>query len=71
MFVIIYPAHKSLLFPQLAAQIERVSEMVAVMRQAASLSDDECNEQQKLITALATENKVKQRRFFSTCVFCC
>ncbi|XP_050727451.1 FGFR1 oncogene partner 2 homolog isoform X4 [Eriocheir sinensis] len=42
---------------KLAAQIERVSEMVAVMRQAASLSDDECNEQQKLITALATENK--------------
>lgn len=42
---------------KLAAQIERVSEMVAVMRKAASLGDDECQQQQRLISALATENK--------------
>ncbi|XP_071529519.1 suppressor of IKBKE 1-like isoform X2 [Panulirus ornatus] len=42
---------------KLAAQIERISEMVAVMRKAASLGDDECEQQQRLITALATENK--------------
>ncbi|XP_069939262.1 FGFR1 oncogene partner 2 homolog isoform X2 [Cherax quadricarinatus] len=41
----------------LAAQIERISEMVAVMRKAASLGDDESQQQQRLITALATENK--------------
>lgn len=32
--------------------------MVAVMRKAASLGDDECQQQQRLISALATENKV-------------
>ncbi|XP_053628924.1 FGFR1 oncogene partner 2 homolog isoform X5 [Cherax quadricarinatus] len=42
---------------KLAAQIERISEMVAVMRKAASLGDDESQQQQRLITALATENK--------------
>ncbi|KAK8407366.1 hypothetical protein O3P69_002120 [Scylla paramamosain] len=42
---------------KLSAHIERVSEMVAVMRKAAALGDDESNQQQRLITALATENK--------------
>lgn len=42
---------------KLSAHIERVSEMVAVMRKAAALGDDETNQQQRLITALATENK--------------
>lgn len=42
---------------KLTAHIERVSEMVAVMRKAASIGDDESNQQQRLITALATENK--------------
>nr|XP_045610069.1 FGFR1 oncogene partner 2 homolog isoform X1 [Procambarus clarkii] len=42
---------------KLAAQIERISEMVAVMRKAASLGDDESQQQQRLITSLATENK--------------
>lgn len=67
-FVITLSFYTSLLVRQLAAQIERVSEMVAVMRQAASLSDDESNEHQRLITALATENKVKHERVFSTCI---
>lgn len=42
---------------KLAAQIERVSEMVAVMRKAAALGDDETQQQQRVIAALATENK--------------
>ncbi|KAK4302604.1 hypothetical protein Pmani_025319 [Petrolisthes manimaculis] len=41
----------------LSAKIERISEMLAVMRRAATLSDDESQQQQRLITALATENK--------------
>ncbi|KAG0716507.1 FGFR1 oncogene partner 2 [Chionoecetes opilio] len=44
---------------KLTAHIERVSEMVAVMRKAASLGDEETNQQHRLITALATENKVR------------
>lgn len=42
---------------KLTAQIERISEMVAVMRKAASLGDEETHHQQRLITALTTENK--------------
>ncbi|KAK7073960.1 FGFR1 oncoprotein partner 2 [Halocaridina rubra] len=42
---------------KLAAQIEQISEMVAVMRKAAALGDDESNYQEKVITALVTENK--------------
>ena len=50
---------------QLTAHIERVSEMVAVMRKAASLGDDETNQQKRLIAALATENKVSFWDFLS------
>ncbi|CAL4066698.1 unnamed protein product, partial [Meganyctiphanes norvegica] len=42
---------------QLAGQIERVNEMVAVMRKASQMGDEEAQDCQKLITALATENK--------------
>lgn len=42
---------------QMAGQIERVNEMVAVMRKASQMGDEEAQDCQKLITALATENK--------------
>lgn len=35
-----------------------MTEMVAVMRKAASLGENECDKQHRLISRLATENKV-------------
>lgn len=42
----------------MASLVERVNEMVAVMRKATLLCEDEYGEQQRIITTLATENKV-------------
>ncbi|KAL7647626.1 UNVERIFIED_CONTAM: hypothetical protein RMT77_001226 [Armadillidium vulgare] len=42
---------------KMASLVERVNEMVAVMRKATLLCEDEYGEQQRIITTLATENK--------------
>lgn len=55
---LVVPATDGSLLLQLGANIERVSEMVCVMRRAAQLDEDQSHHFQQLVTALVRENKV-------------